>query len=340
MKSIILLALFCFATVGFELALARHSNLHEWEQYKRQHGKVYETPEEDSSRFSLFLAAKERVAQHNANDQASYKMSLNHLSDWTPEESAMLNGFRHDSLEPAKLIKTSNQRQYLKALKRASNVTIPDEIDWRKVPNRVTAVKDQGKCASDWAFATTGTLEGQMVNTEAKRKQLVPLSEQQLIDCSKLNRGCHGGNMAIALDYISSVGGIESEKNYPYIGTDNETCKSDKSKFVMTADGADERDDTEDQLKFTVAIVGPVATALRANDNLKHYKSGIFTDPNCGFHLDHAVLIVGYGTDPTVGEYWIVKNSWSSSWGENGYFRIKRGDCGIGNLFVVPWRPQ
>uniref|UniRef100_A0A6G1SF32 Cathepsin L n=1 Tax=Aceria tosichella TaxID=561515 RepID=A0A6G1SF32_9ACAR len=333
-SSFLLLALIGLAAIG-ELALAKHSNLHEWTQYKKRHGKVYDTLEEDARRFSLYLAAKEQIRQHNANEQASYKMGLSHLSDWTQEEFTQLNGLYHGSANGQRGGSSMGQL-YLKTIQNNdSKVLDPIEIDWRQVPNRVTAVKDQGKCASDWAFATTGLLEG-LLDLFVPSRKLVSLSAQQLIDCSRNNnKGCHGGTIGSAMDDVSDMNGIESDQDYPYIGAESGSCQFNESKVVMVTPGGIEFRNDDVLLKSFVARNGPIAIGVHVNDNFRHYKSGIFNDATCG-HLqnpDHAALIVGFGIDPKEGEYWIVKNSWSTSWGEEGYIRIKRGLCGIGELY-------
>lgn len=306
MKAIVLLGIVCIVTV-----VARQPNLYEWEQYKREHGKMYETPEEDARRFSLFLASKELIRQHNSNDRASYKLGLNHMVDWTQEERVQFNGLRHGTIGLQKRdAEQSKGYQFVQELLANQNPP-PAEVDWRKVPNRVGPVKDQGKCAgAAFAFATTGVLEGQQV-VRNFTKELIPLSEQDLLGCSVSNeQSCtEGGLMSDALKDIAKMGGIESEKDYPYTGLDNTTCEFNKGKAVMTVSGSLDFPNwwrVNDVLKGSVAGFGPIAIGLDACQGFIHYKSGIFNDPSCIHHLNYGALVVGYGQDPVEGLYWIV----------------------------------
>uniref|UniRef100_A0A6G1SE06 Cathepsin K n=1 Tax=Aceria tosichella TaxID=561515 RepID=A0A6G1SE06_9ACAR len=336
MKAIILLSLVCLANIVELVQANKHSNLHEWTHYKRQYGKIYETPEEDAQRFSLFLASKEFIRQHNANDQATFKMGLNHMSDWAPNERVMLRGrVRRRPNEQTRL--SSNESKidlFLEEEILANPAPVPVELDWRRVHDRVSAVGQQGDCGSDWAFAAAGVLEGQQVVRKFSEK-LIPLSKQQLVECINDGYGCIAGYLDDALDDIVQMGGIMSEEDYPYVGFNERAggCAFNESKSVMINLGHIDLPLNNDKvLKETVAKYGPVATLISPSDELHHYRSGIFTDSShlCREDLDLAVLIVGYGTDPSDGDYWIVKNSWSSAWGEDGYFRIRPGTCGIG----------
>lgn len=214
----------------------------------------------------------------------------------------------------------------------------PVEVDWRKVPGRVGPVKDQKGCGASWAFATTGVLEGQQAVRNISRHRVIPLSEQQLIECSGQNLGCDGGVMEYALEDVGSMGGLVSEQDWPYLGHTRNGCKWKKHKaknVVMTAFGAARKFNNLDlELMRVVASYGPVAVAIDAPKTLVLYKSGVYDYGHCNSRpgdLIHAVLIVGYGTDLKLGDYWIVKNSWGSKWGENGYFRLRRGInlCGV-----------
>lgn len=207
---------------------------------------------------------------------------------------------------------------------------IPEYIDWR-YHNAVTNVKNQGNCGSCWAFSTTGSVEG-LHSIETGK--LLNFSEQELVDCSKVNNGCQGGLMDNAFKFIIN-NGICTEDEYPYIG-ERQNCQSCVSKNVIS-DYSDVRENNELLLKRAVAKQ-PVSVAIQANlSSFRFYKTGIYSDNDCGDNLDHGVLIVGYGKDRFLDiDYWIVKNSWGPDWGENGYIRILRnykdspsGMCGI-----------
>lgn len=284
--------------------MARHSSSQEWELYKRQHGKVYATSEEDAKRFGLFLAAREMISRHNSDPDASHKLGLSHLSDRTEDEFAAMNGLRYDAAEHARRLGVSVGHAYLRAMLDDSS-PIPTEVDWRKVPNRVSHVKDQGICNSSWAFAAVGGLEGQQV-AWTKSKTLTPLSEQDLVDCSELNIGCESGYISSAYFDIWRMGGIVSEGDYPYLAH-NSICHFNHSKVVMTdSDSVDLPESDEHALKKFVARFGPVPSTLEVSKQLRHYSSGVFSDTVCSNNVNHGVLIVGYGTDPVQGDYWIV----------------------------------
>ncbi|GMT11405.1 hypothetical protein PFISCL1PPCAC_2702, partial [Pristionchus fissidentatus] len=196
----------------------------------------------------------------------------------------------------------------------------------------------QGQCGSCWAFSTTGALEGQLAKNGAN---LTSLSEQNLVDCSRLNYGCNGGNTALALIYVKRNGGIDKESKYPYKGWEGR-CKyspanvggKDKG-FVRVTMG------DEEALKTAVATIGPISVAIDASSNsFGYYSTGVFYDPWCSStDLDHAILVIGYGTDPDYGDYWLIKNSWGRSWGEEGYGKMARNrdnNCGIATEAVYP----
>ena len=223
----------------------------------------------------------------------------------------------------------------------SSDDIIPESLDWRS-KNAVTHVKNQGNCGSCWSFSTTGSVEGAW---SIKHNQLYNLSEQMLMDCSDKygNKGCNGGLMDNAFKYIID-NGLCSEESYPYQGVQGICQSSDCNTVVRLKDYSDIKPNDEKILKRAVAQQ-PVSVAIQANLSSFHfYKSGVYQDTNCGDDLDHGVLIVGYGTDKIHGlDYWLVKNSWSDKWGENGYVRILRnydgsesGMCGIASQPSFP----
>uniref|UniRef100_A0A6G1SAY7 Cathepsin L n=1 Tax=Aceria tosichella TaxID=561515 RepID=A0A6G1SAY7_9ACAR len=316
-------------------AAGRQSSLlNEWSLYKRQYGKVYETPMEDSRRFSLFMAAKNKIEHHNSNANASYKLGLNHMSDWTEKELSRLRGV--NSLDAMKHMKQSPEADAFMQKLMNDPTPVPDEVDWRKVENRVSPVKDQGFCGSCWAFATVGVLEGQQV-VRNYTKKLISLSAQNVIDCSELNSGCGGGFPKWALEDIAELGGIESDSDYPYEAQDHfDRCKFNENLSVMTTNGYYKFYEMgEEILKKLLATFGPVSVLVDSS-TWQDYESGVHEcEPG---DIDHAVLAVGYGTDPRLGDYWIIKNSWSDGWGEKGYIRLRRGlsACSIGEFSTIP----
>jgi C1A family cysteine protease len=207
-------------------------------------------------------------------------------------------------------------------------------MDWRE-HDAVTPVKDQGQCGSCWSFSSTGSMEGAWA---IHSSELVSLSEQQLVDCSKSygNMGCRGGLMDDAFQYVIDNGGLDTEEDYHYTAQDG-TCDEDKQEnhIVTFSSFVDVIPNDEDQLKSAVAL-GPVSVAIEADKmGFQFYKSGVFSG-ECGTTLDHGVLVVGYGTDEESGlDYWIVKNSWAATWGDEGYILLQRnvdapeGQCGV-----------
>uniref|UniRef100_A0A8C9Y4D0 Cathepsin 12 n=1 Tax=Sander lucioperca TaxID=283035 RepID=A0A8C9Y4D0_SANLU len=211
-------------------------------------------------------------------------------------------------------------------------------VDYRNM-GYVTEVKDQGYCGSCWAFSTTGAIEGQIYK---KTGQLVSLSEQNLVDCSRSygTYGCSGAWMGNAYDYVVN-NGLQSTNTYPYTSVDTQPCYYDSRlavahikdyRFLPKGD--------EQALADAVATIGPITVALDADhSSFLFYSSGIYDEQACNpNNLSHAVLLVGYGSEGGQ-DYWIIKNSWGSSWGEGGYMRMVRdgkNTCGIASYALYP----
>ena len=198
-------------------------------------------------------------------------------------------------------------------------------IDWR-TKGAVTPVKNQGSCGSCWSFSTTGNIEGQQF---IHNKKLTPLSEQMLVSCDKTDSGCNGGLMDNAFNWLikNRKGQIVTSAAYPYVSGSgsNPACRAgelDKMAVGATITSYTHLAKSEDTLAAYVLKTGPIAIALDAS-SFKSYTSGIMT--NCvSSRMNHAVLAVGFN-DNNVPPYWIIKNSWGTSWGEKGYIRIAKG---------------
>jgi len=206
-------------------------------------------------------------------------------------------------------------------------------IDW-VTKGAVTAIKQQGRCGSCWAFSTTGATEGQWEIATAK---LQPLSEQQLVDCSKQNSGCQGGLMDTAFDFYESQN-IATESSYPYVGTVG-SCSSSYSTAIPSGGVTGFKDmASEDDMVDAVSTTGPLSIAIDASaDSFQLYSTGVYSACTSSITLDHGVLAVGFGTEDGT-DYWKVKNSWGESWGADGYILMTRGTnmCGIAEKASYP----
>ncbi|XP_066253920.1 cathepsin L-like [Euwallacea similis] len=291
----------------------------EFQAFKLKHGKTYTNQVEETNRFAIFRANVQEIEAHNAlyaQGLVSYSKAVNKFTDWTKEEfKAYLNLHK----KPAVLTKT-NATKYVK-----KGLAVESSIDWRD-QGYVTPVKDQGQCGSCWAFSLTGTLEGALYKSKG---QLTSLSEQQLVDCTlDTNDGCNGGLMEQTFPYIVA-NGIESEADYPYTAVDG-TCQYESSKVVTKIDDYTYSYGDEGALLEMVSTVGPISVAMDAS-YIGSYSSGIFSSSDCTtWDLNHGVLVVGYGSE-NGEDYWIIKNSWGTEWGESGYIRLRRGtnECGV-----------
>lgn len=206
---------------------------------------------------------------------------------------------------------------------------LPSSVNWVSA-GAVTTVKDQGQCGSCWSFSTTGALEGAYFITYGK---LQAFSEQQLVDCDTFRNGgkdfgCNGGLMDNAFTWIADNDGLCSESSYPYVS--GETKKSDTCKKTCTNVPNSKITEYVDIVKSSDSEMmqalskQPISIAIEADQReFQLYKSGVFTD-TCGTTLDHGVLLVGYGSENSQ-DYYLVKNSWSTTWGDNGYIKLGRG---------------
>jgi len=325
---------------GFYSDELTHHNHKGWQMFKKTYNKLYHDADEESKRFKHFLGHVSLIESHNklyAAGKKSYTLGLNHFADMSHSE---WKGHIGSCLLRRDAARKSKGSTFLSP----AHLTAPKQVDWRQ-KGYVTAVKNQGQCGSCWSFSTTGALEGQ---TFRKTGKLVSLSEQQLIDCSRKygNMGCNGGLMDNAFQYVEEAGGLESEKDYPYIdrmGPRPQKCKFDESKVVAKDTGfVDIPVGNEHALTMALASQGPVSVAIDAGEpSFMLYKSGVYDEPECSpTKLDHGVLAVGYGVDDeTDKDFYIVKNSWSAFWGENGYIRMSRNkdnQCGIASSASYP----
>lgn len=199
-----------------------------------------------------------------------------------------------------------------------SDYSPPASVNWNAT-GYVTPAQQQGLCGSCWSFSAIGALEGLLYKETGK---LLKLSEQNLIDCSRdTNDGCNGGDYVEAFKDVIIQGGVPLLVDNPYLRRDNETCKSMNLHLFGPITSFQTLDSgNETLLKIILAQQGPISVAIDASlRSFQSYQSGIYYDINCSKNINHAVLLVGYGTDlRTMRDYWILKNSYGEKWGERG----------------------
>ncbi|RNA25138.1 cathepsin L [Brachionus plicatilis] len=316
------------------LALTAQQLATKWNGFKLSNKRRYSNRLDEALRFQIFKSNLEFIEKHNARadiGEVSYRLAVNQFADMTSHEFSILeNGFDHGLFWPS---------QKSEVFPHNASHKNPSSVDWRGL---TTPIKDQGKCGSCWAFATTGVIEA--LNAR-KTGLIVPLSEQQLIDCSIPfgNNGCNGGYMNNAFRYIVQNNGLNSEKVYSY-SANTGRCRyrsNDKSKIQISSFARIPQGD-EQALEQAVAIVGPISIAIDASlPTFQFYSSGIYSDTECKNKfksLNHAVVLVGYGLEGN-NSYWLIRNSWGSNWGTQGYMRIAKGNdnlCGVATESSYP----
>jgi len=304
-----------------------------WQNFKLEHDKTYAHATEELVRKQVFMENLKKIEMHNylhSKGLKSYTLGVNKYADMEHSEFVkMMNGLKisNSTLNGERVTYMSPNFEF----------TLPDSVDWR-TKGYVTPVKDQGQCGSCWSFSATGSLEGQHFR---KNNELVSLSEQNLVDCSRKygNNGCEGGLMDNAFKYIKENHGIDTEVSYPYEAKDLKCRYKPESKGATDTGFVDVPENDEAKLKEAIATIGPISVAIdAAHDSFQLYKSGVYDEPACTENLDHGVLAVGYGT-LNGKDYYIVKNSWGTSWGNQGYIlmsRNKDNQCGIASKASYP----
>jgi len=300
----------------------------EWKQFtnfQERFHKRYETIQELETRFDIFRSNLRNIILHNLDYTQNFTMGINQFTDLTAEEfkAKYVSGLKAE-------VGSYGCKSFSSAASGA-----PSSIDWR-TKGAVTSVKDQGQCGSCWTFSSTGAVEGAWAIAKG---QLIDLSEEQLVECatgiSYGSHGCNGGQMEGAFKYIIGNGQC-SLSSYPYTSGNGQSgsCKS-CTPVAHISSCSDVKPNDQISLKAAVAQQ-PVAIAIEADTRyFQSYSGGILTSTTCGTNLDHGVLIVGYGTENGI-DYWNVKNSWGTTWGDKGYVKIARSDstndagiCGI-----------
>ncbi|CAL8264198.1 unnamed protein product [Lota lota] len=292
-----------------------------FKEFVVKYNKVYRSQEEADRRLQIFHQNLKTAEKLQSLDQGSAEYGVTKFSDLTEEE------FRSIYLNP--LLSQWSLHRPMKPAAPARG-PVPDSWDWRD-HGAVTSVKNQGMCGSCWAFSVTGNIEGQWF---LKNGTLLSLSEQELVDCDKLDHACKGGLPSNAYESIETLGGLETETDYSYTGH-KDSCDFTSKKVVAYINSSLELSKDEKEIAAWLAENGPVSVALNAFA-MQFYRKGvshplrIFCNP---WMIDHAVLLVGYGERKGI-PFWAIKNSWGEDFGEQGYYYLYRGSnlCGINQM--------
>lgn len=297
-------------------------------------GKEYETGKEFFHRLEVWTKNHFFIESHNTqNPPPTYTLGHNQFSDMSWDEYKEYNKLGEFSPGVAKE-RMSTSDADVSVARRLND--IPKRKNWVK-EGAVPPVKNQGMCGSCWAFSAIGAIEGaHYLDTGV----LTELSEQELVDCDPLDMGCSGGLMDNAFLFDENSTGICSEEDYPYKGHKSwiNGCASKKGLCTpVNHTRVETFIDVENTVEGLVEAIAnqPVSVAIEADKrSFQFYKSGVYSDEECGNKLDHGVLAVGYGRENGT-DYFLVRNSWGAKWGDEGYIKLAQvsetvnGTCGI-----------
>ena len=302
-------------------------------------------------RFGVWLANYRYVqSKSSSKTKSHFKCGMNSLSALSPSEYRALLGTINNRQSkgenvmgnsPSTINKIKNLERQLKDDKK----DYPDNLDYRThEPSVLNPIQDIGQCSGgSWSFSITCAVE---TSHAIKKNELFKLSEQCLIDCDTYCDGCNSGSLHSAYLFLTNNEDyqchINSEADYPWTGSKGE-CKFDFDKALFLFSGVfwgNEKPESDMILYLNDYGVGSVSLDA-SSAAFQLYTSGIYEDKNCGKTSNLAVTVVGYGIEGSGDDavpYWICRNCWGTSWGEEGYFRIIRGsdECGIADEFFFP----
>lgn len=303
---------------------------HAFQKFIQSYNKNYLTSQEFAARLQVFAKNLAFIAAHNPSKEG-YTLDINQFADLTLEEFERMQGFKPQETEEQATIIPEGGRHL------QSN---PDSLDWR-TKGALNPVRNQGGCGGCYTFSSVASLEAQYF---LQKGSLPQLSEQQLLDCTSTygNQGCFGGLMTNSFNYLKKYKSM-TRVSYPYTGSAS-TCKYNAASGVISTTGYVNVAKNDPSAHLDALQNGPVSIAIAASSSaIQFYKSGVITSSGCGISVNHAVNMVGYGTDSATGnDYWLIRNSWGSNWGEQGYFRVLRttatgpGVCGILQMSSQP----
>lgn len=282
------------------------SRMAAFEGYNRFWNKTHSSAAEKNARFLNFMENAKKIAALNKNSPLGATFGFTKFSDMSLREfKTKMTGF-----------KPKNPINRDRVIKR--DVAQPSsDIDW-VAAGKTTPVKNQEQCGSCWAFSATETIESAMLMAGQQPQIGAP---QMIVDCDTNDSGCNGGDPAEAMSWIIQQGGQDAESCYPYTAQDG-NCASSQCTPVNKISSTTSIAQDENSIYTALANSGPLSICCDA-EAWQNYNGGILAASQCGDNVDHAIQLTGYSSSQ--GGYWIVRNSWGSSWGENGFIWLQYG---------------
>ncbi|KAJ3694273.1 hypothetical protein LUZ60_009753 [Juncus effusus] len=295
------------------------------EKWMANFNKVYDTRTEKEIRFKIFSENVKYINEFNKAKNHTYTLAINQFTDLTTAEFVALVGRGR--------MRDEGSRRYVSL---TDGEAAPDSIDWR-AKGVVTPIKNQYPCGSCWAFAPVAAIES-LINI--KTGQMTSLSEQEIIDCVPDTSTCKGGFATDSFNFVISNEGITTEADYPYTAT-RMTCNADKLPHKTASISGVEYVPMNDENQLMLRVARQPVVAFVISSGIRHYGGGIFSG-DCGEAFDHYFTLIGYGQDENGVKYWIAKNSWGATWGDEGYVYLakdvssKGGTCGLATSPMFP----
>jgi cathepsin L len=302
-----------------------------FEDYLQDWEKAYPSHIEYKMRKDLFETRKAQIIRQNSDPYGTWKAGINKFTDMTEAEFKAYRGYNSRMAAQSTTPSTSY----------SSGINLPNSVDWRNVPGVLSPIKDQGQCGSCWAFSATESLESAYAIFQ---KTTAPqLSPQNVVSCTPNpymcggNGGCDGATAELAFNYVANSG-IYMNNVWPYTGTTGTCTKPNGQNPAVTCTGYVKLMSNNYTALQEAVVVQPISVSVDAS-TWNTYKSGIYNCTNGTLDIDHAVQLVGYGSE-NGQDYWIVRNSWGTSWGENGYIRLLRHSDGSSKWCWPDTTPQ
>ncbi|CDW80414.1 cysteine proteinase aalp [Stylonychia lemnae] len=326
-----------------EILNGQDNDLYLFTDYIRDFNKIYEDINHFKEAFTNFKEQLAQIQRFNSESTTDLKLGLNQYSDLSQNDySKILQVANFNGSESNQVISTDTVIQQITEIDQVSDYRIlqqlPTSLDFRTKNNYLSPVKNQGKCASAYAFAPMALIEYLYRKNNYQKYKDIDFSEQYIVDCSNgylsQNFGCIKGTVYHSLLFMQRYK-FPLEKNYPYVGRSK---KCDSSAF-QSQENYGISSFLQFQVQFSsqlqqIVQEGPiVALVASQSPAFRSYKSGIITPSRCIGNPDHAVLIIGYGISYDK-KYWIFSNSWGTSWGENGFGKIEMNDLDFGTCMM------